>query len=239
MITFLRKIRLNLMKSGQSSKYLKYAMGEIALVVIGILLALQINDWNEERKNDNQERQILAELLQDIGKDKADINAQLERYERIVSQIDYYLGNASDENRLNSQFGNLFDGISFNLNTTTFETLKGRGLHSLKNSELRGTISTYYAKCQWFMGMVDQQHRNFRVIYQEPFKNRHIRIVYDEEDRHAYVPKDWGHLSQSGELEDFLGYKKYSLKFEYYFYSQMLKRADEAIASIQQYLDTE
>jgi hypothetical protein len=50
MFTFLRKIRLLLIESGSARKYLVYSIGEIALVVIGIVLALQINTWNEWRK---------------------------------------------------------------------------------------------------------------------------------------------------------------------------------------------
>ena len=51
MLTFFRRIRKGLLGSGQARKYLLYAIGEIALVVIGILIALQINNWNEWRKD--------------------------------------------------------------------------------------------------------------------------------------------------------------------------------------------
>ena len=50
MIKFFRKIRYNLMEKNKTGKYLKYAIGEIVLVVIGILIALSINNWNESRK---------------------------------------------------------------------------------------------------------------------------------------------------------------------------------------------
>lgn len=50
MIKFFRKIRQNLLMENKNWKYLKYAFGEIILVVIGILIALQINNWNDERK---------------------------------------------------------------------------------------------------------------------------------------------------------------------------------------------
>ena len=50
MIKFFRKIRYDLMEKNKNGKYLKYAIGEILLVVIGILIALQINNWNELRK---------------------------------------------------------------------------------------------------------------------------------------------------------------------------------------------
>ena len=54
MIKFFRNIRKSLLNEGKTSKYLKYAIGEIVLVVIGILIALQINNWNEHRKGLNK-----------------------------------------------------------------------------------------------------------------------------------------------------------------------------------------
>ncbi|HAT67789.1 MAG TPA: hypothetical protein DCS66_24850, partial [Flavobacteriaceae bacterium] len=66
MIKFFRKIRQNLISQGKTAKYLKYAIGEIALVVIGILIALQINNWNETRKEKKVETVILSILLEDL-----------------------------------------------------------------------------------------------------------------------------------------------------------------------------
>ena len=62
MIKFFRKIKQNLLAEGKTGKYLKYAIGEIILVVIGILIALQINNWNENRKLRNQEKELLTQL---------------------------------------------------------------------------------------------------------------------------------------------------------------------------------
>ena len=50
MIKFFRKIRCDLIEKNKTRKYLKYAIGEIVLVVIGILISLQINNWNENQK---------------------------------------------------------------------------------------------------------------------------------------------------------------------------------------------
>ena len=52
MIKFFRKIRYQVLGEGKSKKYLKYAIGEIALVVIGILIALSVNNWNEKILNE-------------------------------------------------------------------------------------------------------------------------------------------------------------------------------------------
>ncbi|BAO56771.1 DUF6090 family protein [Nonlabens marinus] len=62
MIKFFRNIRKNLLKEGKTTRYFKYAIGEIVLVVIGILIALSINNWNEERKARAIEQKILVEL---------------------------------------------------------------------------------------------------------------------------------------------------------------------------------
>ncbi len=66
MLTFLRKIRKSLIESGSAQKYALYAIGEIALVVIGILIALQINNWNEWRKDRQKEKIILGDIAKNL-----------------------------------------------------------------------------------------------------------------------------------------------------------------------------
>ena len=70
MIKFFRHIRQNLIMENKTSKYLKYALGEIVLVVVGILIALQINNLNEERKRARQESKILMSLKSDFIESK-------------------------------------------------------------------------------------------------------------------------------------------------------------------------
>ncbi len=77
MIKFFRNIRQTLIMENKTSKYLKYAIGEIVLVVIGILIALQINNWNEQRKERNREQAILKNLQNEF---KANINNVNEAY---------------------------------------------------------------------------------------------------------------------------------------------------------------
>ncbi|MBO0340602.1 DUF6090 family protein [Flagellimonas profundi] len=74
MIKLFRNIRKQLLNEGKTSKYLKYAIGEIVLVVIGILIALQINNWNENRKNNLLEQQLLKALLTEFETNLANLD---------------------------------------------------------------------------------------------------------------------------------------------------------------------
>ena len=74
MLTFLRKIRKSLMESGSMQRYLFYAVGEIALVVIGILIALQINNWNEARQLQTQEEELVLVLHEEMLLNKEYLN---------------------------------------------------------------------------------------------------------------------------------------------------------------------
>ena len=74
MIKFFRNIRQNLIIEGKTYKYLKYAIGEIVLVVIGILIALQINNWNEDRKVISREKSYIQSIYKDLKNDIKRIN---------------------------------------------------------------------------------------------------------------------------------------------------------------------
>jgi hypothetical protein len=77
MIKLFRNIRKNLLAEGKTTKYFKYAIGEIILVVIGILIALQINNWNEGRKENIHQRSVLSNLLQDLKSDSVSYSINL------------------------------------------------------------------------------------------------------------------------------------------------------------------
>lgn len=77
MIKFFRKIRQNLLSKGKTGKYLKYALGEIILVVIGILIALQVNNLNEDRKSNLELNKINQNLIQEFESNQIALNAAI------------------------------------------------------------------------------------------------------------------------------------------------------------------
>jgi hypothetical protein len=87
MIKFFRHIRQRLLTENKFSKYLLYAIGEIFLVVVGILIALQINNWNELRKTHLQDLEFLNNLKVELSIDIAALTAKITEYQEINSTI--------------------------------------------------------------------------------------------------------------------------------------------------------
>jgi hypothetical protein len=77
MIKFFRKIRFDLMEKNKTGKYLKYAIGEIVLVVIGILIALSLNNWKEDLDNRGEEMRILSGLKQEFEVNLAEVSRNI------------------------------------------------------------------------------------------------------------------------------------------------------------------
>ncbi|MCB0667660.1 MAG: DUF6090 family protein [Saprospiraceae bacterium] len=85
MITLFRKLRYHRLADLKISKYLTYATGEIILVVIGILIALQINNWNEQRKNVTLAKNYLVEIKKDLITDTTTFNTAIHRVHKTIS----------------------------------------------------------------------------------------------------------------------------------------------------------
>jgi len=83
MLKFFRKIRYDLMENNKTTKYLKYAIGEIVLVVVGILIALGINNWNENRKMNLAEKVVLNNIYENLTIDSIQFDYYKKQYQDI------------------------------------------------------------------------------------------------------------------------------------------------------------
>lgn len=88
MISFFRIIRRKLLSEGKTRRYLKYALGETVLVVIGILIALQINNWNEKRIQYEKEKEFISSVKNDLKQDRAFIQRIIETIEPKIEAYD-------------------------------------------------------------------------------------------------------------------------------------------------------
>ena len=90
MVKFFRHIRKSLIEQSKMGKYFKYAIGEILLVVIGILIALQINNWNENKKLKAKTHEYYSQLLEDLNKDLVFANQTIEKFENYLNNLKAY-----------------------------------------------------------------------------------------------------------------------------------------------------
>jgi hypothetical protein len=132
MISFFRTIRQKLLNQNQLTRYLVYAFGEILLVVIGILIALQVNNWNEGKKTLEQERWILIALhnefdenLKELNRDIARIDSQLVASRQILD----FFGEPTppDEFLLDSLILMSFANFTWNPSSYVLNDLKNSG----------------------------------------------------------------------------------------------------------------
>jgi len=148
MIKFFRKIRQNLLMENKTGKYFKYAIGEIILVVIGILIALQINNWNETRKVNDLKQIYYNQLLLDLKADKAYANSMLDKLNPILEAYKIYKETFKGSSQtVQSTYLNAEKAMSPTRNikfkTNTISSLVNAGDIKILNIELRDKLSKY------------------------------------------------------------------------------------------------
>jgi hypothetical protein len=132
----------------KTSKYFKYAIGEIVLVVIGILIALQINNWNENRQEFKNEQKILVNLNEEFQKNLIELNASLGSIDRSVKAMDTILKIMSNSitiektpEKIDKLLRGLITNPSFFPSSMVFKELESSGkLTKLNNSKLKSAL---------------------------------------------------------------------------------------------------
>lgn len=154
MIVFLRKLRKNTIENNKLSKYLIYAIGEVILVVIGILIALWINNLNNSFRDAAKERIILSEIRENLVADTLQIS-NLKAFHEVKKKEIYSILNiiaqneASEKNReiVLGYFttGTLFQVKDFESKSVGYDNLINSGnIDLLKNRELKNLLTQYY-----------------------------------------------------------------------------------------------
>lgn len=153
MTKFFRQLRQKLVVEGKSATYFKYAIGEIVLVVIGILIALQINTWNEARKASIVESLFFENVLLDLQKDEIKLDYYEKFHAKRIEYLDTLLTYVRNPNIAMGidKFGRyvepLFYGVDPTNNNTTFESAKTSGTFgNFKSNEILKDLSKYYAE---------------------------------------------------------------------------------------------
>jgi hypothetical protein len=182
MLTFFRKIRKSLLGSGQVRKYLLYAISEILLVMVGILLALQVNNWNQEYQRKDQLKTFLESMKSELKSDLDELTRlkgiNVFRYYSLqhilVLSGDSPLILRADEDMLPYSQNTIWEGpLPTNMDehfieqtflwasrsqvslpsTNTIDELKNTGLYSYLDIRIKKAIDLYYNEYKWRAGL--------------------------------------------------------------------------------------
>ena len=202
MINFFRKIRKQLADDNKPFKYLRYAIGEIILVVIGILIALSINNWNEDRKQENLKQRLYVELYESIKSDTVDYNDDLKDLKSVVLNVKLL----KEKIKLDEPYTSGLDtslaiiGLirSNEANYTILTRISNVGIEIIDNVNLRNEFIHYYEDSKNFVRYAKKPNDLLDKIYPKYF----ISHILEE----SAVPENFEELKKVNEFKVALDY---------------------------------
>jgi hypothetical protein len=233
MINFLRRIRRELINENKTSIYLVYAVGEVVLVVFGILIALQIDNWNEGRKQEVIEIQFLKSIKKDLISDTIYFNRRIKQSEAIINNHYQYIHNVHEEQKDMKEFKELINLLSWNSehfvpqNSTFIEILYSGQLSIFKNRQLKEDFISLYNDYdiasnhikeynEYTAAELTESHLAF-IRYWKP-----LSYIYDE--TYIYNDTEWRYINDPN-TQEFKIIEKlaalYSFKHKDFLYSFM------------------
>lgn len=130
------------METGKTGKYFKYAIGEVVLVVIGILIALSINNWNENRKLNDKRQELIVSLIEDFQYNKDELKIELKYRNLLLTNMDSFNELIKNDiplvpvDSLRQLARSFFTGRIFTPNLTAYDEAKSTGSLSLLNNKI-------------------------------------------------------------------------------------------------------
>ena len=206
MIKFFRNIRKTNLKEGKKINYLKYAIGEIVLVVIGILIALQINNWNENRKLHSEELNSLSEIksnleitLKNFKNDTLKNSFSILQYRKIE---DYIQEDLPYNTKLDRAFAELGYWSSPYPILTAYTTLKTKGLDIISNTSLRNNIIYMY---EFELTLLSNDYDKAEWQLSQSVTPFILKYMRSKNSKQSARPNDFESLKHMDEFSNILG----------------------------------
>ena len=167
MIHFFRRIRRTLLGQEKTGQYLKYAIGDIFLVMVGILLALQVNNWNNQRLNRKLETKYLSGLKADLEVDLVNLDTFIKDREVKYESSLLVLNNPKPTTlreiyELDSILGRIFGWNIFYPSTNVMDELIGSGnLSLIQNDSLKTMLLDVHKGYEYIASMMEHMRREY------------------------------------------------------------------------------
>jgi len=233
MIPFFRKLRKQLANDNKPLKYLRYAMGEIVLVVIGILIALSINNWNEDRKYNVLELKLLEELKSSIIADLPLDTLNIVRNEDAINSskllLDYFKSTLPYNDSLDFHFAKALNRYLAFVKPDSYQNIKNYGLDFISNDTTKHELSLLFERNLNWLDMLDERIS----LYENNFMIPKIGSLFESVSIHTYSkddkmkPLDYESLKHNEEFKSILkvmiNYREQYLHFHKVVYARMKK----------------
>lgn len=211
MLRFFGQIRQRLLTVNRFSKYLLYAVGEILLVVIGILIALQVDNWNEERQIVRAQKEVLIKLRQDLEYDLKLFSELDSTYiiwtQQAINNLEGLRTNSTDQ--LNSIHEYIVGKGSFyyiTIRDVSFEEMKNTGLfYKLKDPVLSQAIIDYYEFAKFEVEKLNMDNHDLYSFYLNAMNLEtasSLRRLSDKRNM-EYIDWDWLKDPDSNQYKEF------------------------------------
>lgn len=189
----------------------KYALGEIALIFIGISLAIAFQNWNETRKSDEKGIQALKDIHQALELDTAYLEALVERLERSSESIRLLLQMPEYDDNVREAYTYFGNAILFEMRMAPFEQLKSTGLDLIKNESLKTSLIYMY---DWNYPRTQRLIENDLIFFTDGyfmnFRFEHFNYKYTGEGVGEWIPKNYEGLIKNEDYASVL-YRKLRL----------------------------
>jgi len=170
---FFRKIRQQQLGENKFGNYSLYAIGEILLVVIGIVIALQIDKWNEDENLSKTEVALLKEMKKNLEADLVETQRDIDLNKEKLNANEIVLvnlkGPKSHNDSINFYYANLMGGAYLSTNTSAYDNLESMGFHIIRKDSLRIKITELYSNKYKYIHRLESNFiDNFYSIQLQP-----------------------------------------------------------------------
>jgi len=207
MLIFLRKIRKKLLKDNKIASYLIYAVGEIFLVVVGILIAVSLNNWNNERKDQEKIDRTVDFMIEELKKDSVAMVDELDYHHKAIQKVDSLFKRMQHPDATFDTILHImkyeYDArwtTHFLYNSTAYESMKSLGLFESLPDLLSADIDRLYKNLESTSSVMDMYSNQYREPLEEFVKRYTIgkdsttlvfKTAWANVNPEHFVPRAW------------------------------------------------
>ena len=234
MINFFRKIRKKLADDNKPLKYIRYAVGEIVLVMVGILLALQVNNWNTKRLSVEKEKELLTNLMENLRINKDQLKAQIRIDSQSVSSSKIISKTIKNKMPYTDSLGFHFNQprkiYPPNLTFSAYTTIENYGFEIIRSKSLRMEIIKLFDDTYPELNnVVDNINRDVFGPSIEPYFLNHFELMEGD----ILKPNNYDFLLQDQQLVNLLAFVSEIRRWHYGLRLECLDSVDDLMHNIE------